>query len=90
LPKSEVLKREVYTKVIKGQTMVRKLVMWKTNKETEGGNFPGYVVHFTDFSPNRKTNLEREIRVSNSRAQIETLYTGLVTENIVKGWNAVK
>jgi hypothetical protein len=42
LPKSEVLLREVYTKVLKGATMVRKLVLWKTNKE-EGGEYPGYV-----------------------------------------------
>ena len=89
LPHSDVLKREVYTKVLKGQTMVRKVVMWKTNKEGEGSNFPGYVVHFTDFSPNRKTSLERDIRVSNSREQIEQLYAGLVAEYIVKGWNKV-
>jgi hypothetical protein len=90
LPNSEVLKREVFTKVLKGQTMVRKLVMWKTNKEGEGSTFPAYVVHFTDFSPNRKTNLEREIRVSNSREQIDQLYAALAAENIVKGWAAVK
>lgn len=87
LPQSEVIKREVFTKVLKGQTMVRKFLMWKTNKQADGSNYPGYVVHFTDFSPNRKTSLEREIRVSNSREQIEALYAGLVTENIVKGWN---
>lgn len=89
LPASEVLKREVFTKVLKGQTMVRKLVMWKTNKDGEGSQFPGYVVHFTDFSPNRKTSLERDIRVSNSREQIEALYAGLLAENIVKGWAKV-
>lgn len=86
LPRSELIKREIFTKVLKGQTMVRKLLLWKTNKEGEGSLFPGYVVHFTDFSPNRKTSLERDIRVSNSREQIETLYAGLLAENIVKGW----
>jgi hypothetical protein len=90
LPKTEVLKREVFTKVLKGQTMVRKLLLWKTNKEGEGSNFPAYVAYFTDFSPNRKTNLERELRVSNSRDQIEKLYEQLMTENIVKGWVPVK
>jgi hypothetical protein len=63
-------------------------VLWKTNKESEGG-YPGYVVHYTDFSPNRKTPLEREIRVSNSREQIEALWKGLEEENIVKGWNKI-
>jgi hypothetical protein len=84
-PKSELLKREVFTKVFKGATMVRKLVMWKTNKEADPA-WPAYVVHFTDFSPGRKTPLEREIRVSSSRKQIEELYAELTKENIVKGW----
>lgn len=86
LARSEVLKREVYTKVLKGQTMVRKFVLWKTNKESAEGDFPAYVVHFTDFSPNRKTPLGREIRVSSSREQIDALWAALVEENVLKGW----
>ena len=43
LPKSEILRREVVTKVLKGNTMVRKLLMWKTNKEEHDDNFPAYV-----------------------------------------------
>ena len=57
LPASEVLKREVYTKTMKGQTMVRKLVLWKTNKEEASDNHPGFVLHLTDYSPNRKNAL---------------------------------
>jgi ATP dependent DNA ligase C terminal region/ATP dependent DNA ligase domain len=86
LPQSTVLRREVYTKQMKGQTMVRKLVMWQTNKEKETEDFPAFVVHFTDYSPNRKTPLERDIRVSSSREQIDDLWQELVTENISKGW----
>jgi hypothetical protein len=84
LPKSRVSKREVYTKQMKGQTMVRKLLLWQTNKASE--EFPAYVVHLTDFSPNRKTALEREIRVTNSAEQAEALYRELAAEYIVKGW----
>ncbi len=89
LPGSEVMKREVFTKTLKGQTMVRKLMMWKTNKHgaVGGAEFPAFVAYFTDFSPNRKTPLERDIRVSNSADQIAQLYELLKTENIVKGWN---
>jgi hypothetical protein len=98
LPRSEILSREVYTKVLKGQTMVRKLLLWKTNKEDAGtagaggsgaaggGEYPAYVAYFTDFSPNRKTPLERDIRVSNSRDQILELLAGMKAEYIVKGW----
>jgi hypothetical protein len=92
LPKSEFLRRVVYTKQLKGQTMVRKLVMWQTNKAEDqesgvrGQDFPACVIAFTDYSPNRKTPLERDIRVSNSREQIDELWGRLVKEYIVKGW----
>ena len=86
LPKSQILKREVFTKTLKGNLMVRKLLLWKTNKEMEGGRFPAYVAYLTDFSPNRAAPLERDIRVSNSREQIESLLAELKAENIVKGW----
>lgn len=84
--RSEVLKREVFTKSMKGALMVRKLLLWQTNKSGEGSNHPAYVAYFTDFSPNRGTPLEREIRISNSREQIESLYAAMKEENIVKGW----
>jgi hypothetical protein len=86
LPRSEVLRREVYTKTLKGNLLVRKLLLWKTNKESEGGNFPAYVAYFTDFSPNRASPIDRDIRVSNSREQIESLLAEMKTEYIVKGW----
>ncbi|HEY4262330.1 MAG TPA: hypothetical protein VGM98_19370 [Schlesneria sp.] len=89
LPVSEVLRREVFTKDLKGQTMVRKFLMWRTHKETASEEFPAFVVHFTDFSPNRKDALARELRVSNSRQQIELLWDALKTDNIKAGWNQV-
>jgi hypothetical protein len=86
LSPSQILRREVYVKQLKGQTMVRKLVMWQTNKQQETEDFPAFVVHFTDYSPNRKTALERDIRVSSSREQIDELWKELIDENIAKGW----
>ena len=89
LPQSTVLRREVGTKVLKGATMVRKLVMWQTNKESDGEHYPAFVIHSTDFSPNRKTPLEREIRISSSRQQIEELWSELTSEAFTKGWSLV-
>ncbi len=63
--------REVYTKSAKGETMVRKFVMWKTNKADQSEEYPAFVIHFTDYSPNRATPLAREVRVSNSPEQIQ-------------------
>jgi hypothetical protein len=86
LPKSDVLYRECFTKTLKGNLMVRKLLLWKTNKESEGGKFPAYVAYYTDFSPGRATPLDRDIRISNSREQIEQLLAEMKAEYIVKGW----
>jgi hypothetical protein len=76
----------VFTKTLKGNLMVRKLLLWKTNKESEGGNYPAYIAYFTDFSPNRATPIDRDIRASNSREQIEALLAEMKVENILKGW----
>ncbi|MGK0188088.1 MAG: general stress protein 26 [Verrucomicrobiales bacterium] len=88
MPGSEILRREVVTKTLKGKEIVRKLLMWKTNKETESPDYPAYVVHLTDFSPNRKEPLQREIRVSNSRDQINQLWDELAKKYFVRGWNS--
>lgn len=87
LPQSQVLKREVFTKVQKDALMVRKFVLWKTNKETDSDDYPAYVLHYTDFSPNRKSPLSRDIRVSSSESQIIQLLEAMIADNIKKGWN---
>ncbi len=89
LPAATVLRRAVATKQLKGATMVRKLLMWKTNKETVTDEHPAYVLLLTDFSPNRKTPLERDIRVSSSLDQIETYWQAWETAKFVKGWEKV-
>lgn len=86
LPKTNVLRREIFTKQLKGETMVRKFVLLKTNKETISDEYPAYVLHYTDFSPNRKDALARDVLISNSVEQIETLYSSLKEENVKKGW----
>jgi hypothetical protein len=97
MPKIEVLRREVFTKQLKGKTMVRKLVMWATHKSAAAvgsssaataADFPAYVIHLTDYSPDRAEPLQRDIRVSNSREQIAQLWEELVKEKVVKGWVA--
>ncbi len=86
LPKTNVLRREIFTKQLKGETMVRKFVLLKTNKESLSDEYPAFVVHYTDFSPNRKDALTREVLISNSAEQIEALYAALKEENVKKGW----
>jgi hypothetical protein len=87
LPPSEVLRREVRVKELKGRKMVRKLVMWRTHKETAlRGEYPAYVLHLTDYSPGRKEPLQREIRVSDSLEQIEGFFAAMEKEYFVGGW----
>lgn len=83
--KSKLIERVVYTKMMKGQQMVRKLLLWKTNKE-DASNFPGYVVYLTDFSPNRQNPLEREIRVAGTEKIAREWFKQLMDENFVGGW----
>jgi hypothetical protein len=69
--------------------MVRKFVLLKTNKEAETDEYPAYVLHYTDFSPNRKDPLSRDVVVSNSQQQIQQLYEQWKEKNIKKGWSPV-
>ena len=87
LPASQLLRREVWTKEAKGKTSVRKLVVWKTNKEVQsGGRFPAYVVHWTDYSPSRAEPLDREVKLAPDEAEAHKIADELVRENIKKGW----
>ena len=86
LPNTEIIKREVFTKQLKGKTMVRKFVLLQTNKEKSSDEYPAFVMHYTDFSPNRSEPLQREVVVSNSRDQILALYLEKKQANVKKGW----
>jgi hypothetical protein len=88
LKKSEILLREVYVKKSKGMKMVRKFMVWKTNKEATG-EYPAYVYHYTDFSAGRSEMLKKEIKVSDSKKQIEEIFAAEVLENVKKGWEKV-
>ncbi len=86
LPLSTVIERIVATKTLKEATMVRKLLLWKTNKEEASRDHPAYVLHLTNYSPNRKEPLQHEIRVSSSEKQIKMLMENWKEKYIVGGW----
>jgi hypothetical protein len=73
---------------MRGQKMVRKLLLWKTNKEDQI-DFPGYVVYLTDFSPNRQNPLERDIRIAQSEKSAREMFHELAKKNFVGGWEKV-
>jgi len=86
LPKSEVVRREVWTKASRGKQTVRKLLVWKTNKEEVDADFPAWVVHFTDYSPGRKDPLKRTVRLAPDEAAAAQIADELVAANIKRGW----
>jgi hypothetical protein len=89
MEKSAVIRREVYKKDSKKGTAVRKLVVWKTNKETADADFPAYVVHFTDYSADRKDPLQREVRPAPDEPSAMRIADAMIADNIKKGWEKV-
>ena len=89
LPTSTIMERIVATKTLKEATMVRKFLLWKTNKEESTRDHPAYVLHLTDYSPNRKDPLKHEIRVSSSETQIQSLLEEWKEKYIVGGWKVL-
>ena len=85
---SELLKREVYTKTMKGNKMVRKLLMWKTNKPDDT-QFPAFVVYLTDFSPNRERPLERDIKIAHTERVAKKHYDNLAKAKDQPLWRVI-
>jgi len=86
LPASEVLRREVYTKTTKDKVAVRKLVVWKTNKDEQDPAYPAFVVYFTDYSPGRKDPLKRTVRLAPDKATATELADAMIASEIKRGW----
>lgn len=86
LSESTIIERSLATKTLKGATMVRKLLLWQTNKHEASSEYPAYVLHLTDFSPNRKQPLNHEICVSDSEEQIRTLFADWKKQYYKRGW----
>jgi ATP-dependent DNA ligase len=87
LPPSKILRREVYTKVTKGVTAVRKIIVWQTHKSEHDPAFPAFVVHFTDYSPGRKTPLARTVRLAPTQVQAQVIAEEILEAKIKRGWN---
>ena len=90
LPKSEVIKRLVYTKATKGSLAVRKVVLWRTNKREFDARYPNFVVHYTDYSPGRAAPIKRQVRLAPTQEIAEQIAASILSANIKKGWAVVE
>lgn len=88
LPRSEIVERIVYTKNQGDKKMVRKFVLWKTNKEASREFLP-FVIYYTDFSSGRAEPIARNITPANTVEQANALFADLVDKNVKKGWERV-
>jgi ATP dependent DNA ligase C terminal region len=84
LPPLEVMRREVYTKEVKGALAVRKLVVGR--RPATAGAFP-YVIFWTDFSSGRKTPLEVTTLFAHTETRAQALVKKLIEENVTKGFD---
>ncbi len=83
LPALEIMRREVYTKEIKGALAVRKLVVGR--RPASAGAFP-FVIFWTDYSAGRKTPLEVTTLFAHTETRAEALAQKLLEENVTKGF----
>lgn len=86
LPNAEVIRRQVWKKSSADKTDVRKLVVFKTNKELLDPLYPAYVVHWTDFSATRKAPLAREVKTAPDLQTATEIAEAMIAENVKKGW----
>ena len=82
---SKILRKELYVKEMKGLKMVKKFFIWETNSDNK--EYPNYVYYAIDYSPSRATKLNRDIKVTNDKVQIQKIFDDEIESNIKKGWN---
>ncbi len=89
LQASETLSRRVWTRTIDGRRAVRKYVALATHKHAADPSHPPFVVHFSDFSPGRKTPLKTSLRVASSPGRLNALIAKWLQSNINQHWQEV-
>ena len=79
---SKILRKELYVKEMKGLKMVKKFFIWETNSAST--EYPKYVYYGIDYSPSRATKLNRDIKVTNDKAQALKIFDDEIESNIKK------
>lgn len=84
---SKILKKEIYSKEMKGVKTVKKYFLWETNSYTD--DYPKFVFYKIDYSPSRVDKLQRDIKVSNNQSQIDKIFLDQIETDIKKGWELI-
>ncbi|HRI15342.1 MAG TPA: hypothetical protein PLX89_20295 [Verrucomicrobiota bacterium] len=83
---TRVIRREVYKKESKGETMIRKLVVAQTEGDPDAMPFS---IFWTDFSAKRKDPLKISTAYAHSSARAEALAQRFIEEGVAKGWEQI-
>ena len=90
LPPSTILLREVYTRpAAEGALRVRKLVVWRTNKETLDTRHPTFTAVWTDFAPGREEPLQTTLFTASTRDEILSWAAAMRERHLGRGWQRV-
>ena len=85
LPKSKIIKKEIYKKESKKGTAIRKFLFWKSNKE-KSSDYPSYLCYYLDYSDGRSDPIKRKLYPFEDEKLGLNHFKNLVSENIKKGW----
>ena len=86
LPKSQVLARYVF---VKNDDMIRKFLVWKTNKHEYDKNYLNYVIYYLDYSANRKELIKRSVIITNDLNQMWKILDDKIKDekgDLKRGW----
>ncbi len=78
----KIFVREVFTKTVKGNTAIRKIVGWEQERE----DCPRFVIHTIDYSPGRAKPLEEATKATDRENEAKQFIADWKSTEIVKGW----
>ena len=85
LPKSKIIKREIFKKESKKGIAIRKFLFWKSNKE-KASDYPSYLCYYLDYSEGRSDPIKRKLYPFEDEKLGIGYLKKLIDENIKKGW----
>ncbi len=86
LPKSEIIKRKVWTKEGKNGISIRKIIILKSCKSEVWDGWPEWIIFYSDYSSGRKSPLDRKLKTALSKEEANKIESNLIEANIKKGW----
>ena len=85
LPKSKIIKREIFKKESKKGIAIRKFLFWKSNKE-KSSDYPSFLCYYLDYSEGRSDPIKRKLYPFEDEKLGLGHLKKLIDKNIKKSW----